>query len=68
MKAIICDKCGRPARIEKGITISVIREIEMDNPQQFDYQFDLCDECSEGYLTEIQTAIHDRLTKGDGEQ
>ena len=68
MKAIFCDKCGRPALIDGGLKISAVRQIVMDEPKQYDFQFDLCDECAEHYITEIQNAMHDRLTKGDGEQ
>ena len=67
MKHIFCDRCGMETLTESSMALKVTRPDEQGTMMDYHYEFDLCPQCSEELLKDIQGRIVQRLT-GGGEQ
>ena len=67
MKQIFCDRCGAGAMTESSLKLKITKPDEQGTMMDYHYEFDLCPKCSEELLTDIQTRIVQRLTKGGEE-
>ena len=67
MKTVFCDRCGRIARIDRNLLVAFTQDTEKGETQRFDYRFDLCDQCGQEIVQDIQMRIVQRLTPKDGD-
>ena len=70
MKQIFCDRCGDACiqvTDECSMRMKIPRRDEQGTLMDYQYEFDLCQECSEEILKDIQNLIAERLSKGESE-
>lgn len=64
MKHIFCDRCGTACLTESSLKLKIPRPDEQGTLLDYQYEFDLCQGCSEELLKDIQDRIVQRLKEG----